>query len=71
MLCGLNKFFEKDAEKGVIPNNFNNLKENDEFKNTFSFYVSSTEESHKQNVTYFLYLEDILLEIKNYLKKIK
>lgn len=63
--------FEKVKVDAIVPNDYESLKENKNFTNALSFYIYHKEESYEQNITYYLWLERIRLEVVNYLEEIK
>lgn len=67
----IHKEFEQVAPNKVVPNNFELLKSDNEFKNTFSFYIYKIKAVHDQNVSFYEVLEEYRKDISEYLTEIE
>jgi len=66
----IQKSFEKVEGNRIVPNDYEVLKNNNEFINTLSFYIYDNQELYDLTTRYQLHLEKFQLEINDYLTEI-
>ncbi|MCX2745400.1 hypothetical protein OO013_16090 [Mangrovivirga sp. M17] len=70
-IVSIYKNFEQISLGRLVPNNYNKLKNDRDFKNAFSFYTHTVEASYNQNISYYVYLESFKQELDQYLSELK